>query len=157
MNQTRAWKTRVSVAAEVKSDSARRDTIGPLYSSSRARAFPQRPFPKAGGLCPFLKSGQPNALKQCLLWRVKRTRFHITVTTHQDREYPRIAHRTIVRLTRRRYRLLGGSVWRKPSALRLPIITSGIKRGCTALIATSRTISTSQVPNRIGQIGCWIE
>ena len=45
----------------------------------------------------------------------------------------------------------------KTLASSLPIITLGIKRGCTALIATSRTISTSQVSNRIGQIGCWIE
>ena len=69
-------------------------------------------------------------------------RIHITVTTHR---------------LRRRYRLLGGSVWRKPSALRLPIITSRIKRGCTALIATSGTICTSEVSNRIRQIDCWIE
>src|SRR5689334_16506014 len=55
------------------------------------------------------------------------------------------------------YRLLGGSICRKPSPLRLRIITPRIKRGCAALIRTSGTISPSQVPNRIRQIGCWIE
>ena len=37
------------------------------------------------------QSGHPNALKQCLLWRVKRTRIHITATTHRSRIPP---HRT---------------------------------------------------------------
>ena len=41
------------------------------------------------------QNGHPDALKRCLLWRVKRTRIHIYGNDAPDREYPRIAHRMI--------------------------------------------------------------